>query len=182
MSDDEQDEMREALKRTAVTLKEAGVKFALGGGYAAWARGGPEPEHHVDFVIAEADVKEVERALSAAGLRVEQPAEDWLFKVFIDRAMVDIIFRLAGVSVEHPVLERATQIEVLSIPMPVLGATDLIASRLNALDEHKCDYAKELPVARAMREQVDWEQLTKDVADNDFAVAYLFLLDRLGIS
>lgn len=54
MSDEEQDSLREALKRTAVTLKEAGVPFALAGGYAAWVRGGAEPDHDVDFVVTRA--------------------------------------------------------------------------------------------------------------------------------
>ena len=55
--DDEQASLREALKRVAVTLKQAEVPFALAGGYAAWARGGPEPDHDVDFVVTEADAE-----------------------------------------------------------------------------------------------------------------------------
>ena len=182
MSDDNQDDMREALKRTAVALKEADVAFALGGGYAAWARGGPEPAHDVDFVVTEADATQAEQALVDAGLRVEHPPEDWLFKVFDGDAMVDVLFRIGGESVEPPLLERASEVEVLSIRMPVLSATDVLASKLKALDEKKCDYSSDLPVARALREQIDWEQLRNDVKDNDFAVAFLFLVDRLGIT
>ncbi len=66
--------------------------------------------------------------------------------------------------------------------MPVLSATDVIASKIKALTEHNCDYASVLPVARALREQVDWEQVRSEVGDNDFAVACLFLLDRLRIT
>ena len=61
------DGLREALKRVAVALKESGAPFALAGGYAAWARGGPEPEHDVDFAIAEAD--------AAAGPRRVAPGQ-----------------------------------------------------------------------------------------------------------
>ena len=45
----DREELREALKLVAVALKESGVPFALTGGYAVWARGGPEPDHDVDF-------------------------------------------------------------------------------------------------------------------------------------
>jgi hypothetical protein len=38
-----------------------------------------------------------------------------------------------------------------------------------------------LPVARALREQVDWVEVSRAVADNDFAVVFLDLLDRLGV-
>ena len=38
-----------------------------------------------------------------------------------------------------------------------------------------------LPVARALREQVDWAEVSRAVADNDFAVVFLDLLDRLDV-
>ena len=34
----------------------------------------------------------------------------------------------------------------------------------------------------AGREQVDWDRLRADTAQNDFAVAFLVLSDRLGIT
>jgi hypothetical protein len=176
-----EEEPREALKRVAVTLKHADVRFALGGGYAAWAHGGPEPVHDVDFVVHEQDAGAAHAALAEAGLRVEEPPEDWLVKVFTDGTMVDVVHRLNGVPVGEPVLDRAAEQEVLSIPMPVLSATDVLVSKLNALTEHECDYAKLLPVARALREQVDVDRLGRETAANDFALAFLFLLDRLGI-
>src|SRR3954469_23217086 len=108
---DEQERLREALKKTAVALKEADVSFALGGGYAAWALGGPEPEHDVDFLVTEHDAQRAEQALVASDLKVEHPPEDWLFKVYDGDAMVDVLFRVAGDPVEDDLLGRAQQIE-----------------------------------------------------------------------
>ena len=178
---DGQREPREALKRVAVALKQSGLRFALAGGYAAWVHGAPEPEHDVDFVVAGDDADRAYAALEKAGLRVEQPPEDWLFKVFTDGTMVDVAHRLNTSPVDAAVLDRAGDLEVLSILMPVLSATDVLTSKLNALDEHYCDYAKLLPVARALREQVDWDRVREDSAANDFAVTALFLFDRLAI-
>jgi len=179
-----EDERRpqEALKRVAVTLKQSGLRFALAGGYAAWAHGAPEPEHDVDFVVTRDDAEQAYAVLEDAGLRVEQPPEDWLFKVFTDGTMVDIAYRLNSAPVDAAVLDRAEEVEVLSIVMPVLSATDVLTSKLNALDEHYCDYSKLLPVARALREQVDWDRVRQDTAGNDFAATGLFLFDRLSIS
>jgi hypothetical protein len=179
---DEEGRPQEALKRVAVSLKQSGLRFALAGGYAAWAYGAPEPEHDVDFVVARDDAEQAYAALEDAGLRVEQPPEDWLFKVFTDGTMVDITYRLNSSPVDAAVLDRADEVEVLSIAMPVLSATDVLTSKMNALDEHYCDYSKLLPVARALREQVDWELVRRDTAGNDFAVTALFLLDRLSIT
>ena len=179
---DAREALREALKHTAVALKGSEVPFALGGGYAAWALGGPEPDHDVDFVVADADRAHAARVLEDAGLRVETPPEDWLFKVFLDGAMVDVIHRIGGEPVEAELLERAVDVEVLSIRMPVLSATDLVAGKLVALSEHACDFGKVLPSARALREQVDWESLPSRVADNPYAQAFLVLVQRLGVA
>lgn len=179
-------ELREALKRVAVALKRSGIPFALIGGYAVWARGGPEPEHDVDFMVADDDAPAAAEWLASEGFQVVQPPEDWLFKVFDgdgeDAPMVDLIFRLNGTTVEGPILERAQVVDVLSVHMPVLSATDLVASKMQALHEHSCDVGKVLPSARALREQVDWPTLREQVAGNPFAEACLFLLDRLDVS
>lgn len=177
----EQDRLREALKLVAVALKEGQVAFALAGGYALWARGAPEPHHDVDFVIAEEDRDRVASLLGERGLEVVDPPEDWLFKVFVEGAMVDLLFRLNGDPVVADDLSDVDVIEVESVQMPVLGATLLMSAKLNALDERACDLAKILPAARAVREQVDWAEVADAVADNDFAVVTLQLLERLGV-
>ena len=48
--------------------------------------------------------------------------------------------------------------------MPVLGATTLMTAKLNALDERACDLTKVIPAARAVREQVDWDDVAAAVA------------------
>ena len=180
-----QRDLREALKLVAVTLKEGDAPFALTGGYALWARGGPEPDHDVDFMVAEADAPLVMARLAEQGLQVVQPPEDWLFKVFVGEgpspAMVDILFRSAGVSVERSHFEGVDEIEVESVAMPVLPATTLMADKLNAMEEHACDFGKVLPAARAVREQVDWSVVRAETKANDFAYAFLVLLERLEI-
>jgi Uncharacterised nucleotidyltransferase len=181
-SDTTQANLREALKRVAVALKQTGVPFALMGGYAVWARGGPEPDHDVDFLIAQEDAAKVADLLTDKGLRVEMPPEDWLFKVYTDGSVVDIIFRDAGQAAQRSVVEDADELEVLSVNMPVLSATELLIQKMCAMSEHYCDFAVMLPVARSLREQVDWSRVARETADNDFAAALLFLLDRLDIT
>jgi hypothetical protein len=181
MGVDDAPDLREALKSVAVALKQSGVPFALMGGSAAWARGGPEPDHDVDFLVAEEDAERVAQFLADQDFDVVQPPEDWLFKVFADGAMVDIIHGPVGVPADRAHVERATSMDVLAVHMPVLDATQLVVHKLASLDEHYCDLAKVLPVLRALREQVDWERVARDTAANDFAVTVLFLLRRLGI-
>ena len=181
MEPSERDEIRDLLKRTAVALKQEGVPFALCGGYAAWVRGAPEPDHDADFLVTEADAERAAKALADAGLDVVPPAEDWLTKVVGENAFVDVLWRTCGTPVEMDLIERAEVLPVLSVLMPVLRATDILTTKLMALEEHYCDFGRIIPVARAMREQVDWEVVRRDVARNDFAAVFLVLLERLGV-
>ena len=179
---DEQERLREAMKRVAVALKDTGMPFALAGGYAAWARGGPEPGHDVDFFVLEEDVPGAVKALEDAGFRSEQPPEDWLVKVFYDGAMVDLIHHPYGAPVTGEMLARAHERDVHSVSMPVLGATDLVNSMLLALHEHYCDFTDLFPLVRAVREQVDWAEVRRRCGDSPFAAAFLLIVEQLGIA
>jgi hypothetical protein len=177
----DRDEIRDLLKRTAVALKEGDVPFALCGGYAAWVRGAPEPDHDADFLVPMAESERAAKVLADAGLEVQDPPEDWLIKVVSGASFVDVLWRTCGHPVESDLIDRAEDRAVLSVHMPVLAATDIVVTKLMALDEHYCDFARMLPVVRALREQVDWETVQREVVGNDFAVVFLDLLDRLGV-
>jgi hypothetical protein len=179
--DSSREDLREALKRVAVALKRAEIPFALTGGYAVWARGGPEPDHDVDFLIAREDVERAVESLTEQGLDVVRPPEDWLVKVFTDNAMVDLIHRHSDAPAERVTVEDADIFEVLSVQMPVLSATEVVVQKMLALDEHECDFAAMIPIMRALREQLDLSRVRRETAQSPFAAALLLLLERLDI-
>ncbi|UZN02495.1 nucleotidyltransferase family protein [Cellulomonas sp. S1-8] len=179
---DDRAALQDGLRRTAVALIDAQIPFALVGGYAAWARGAPEPSHDADFAVAQDDVDAARAALAAAGLDVQQPAENWLFKAYHHGQLVDVIFRMVGEPVTREQLARADELEVLAVRMPVLPATDIISAKMRVLGEHYCDLTWLLPMARALREQIDWDRVRAEVADQPYARAFLFLADELGLT
>ncbi|GEA81290.1 hypothetical protein [Cellulomonas uda] len=174
--------LQDAVRRTAVALIDAQVPFALVGGYAAWALGAPEPSHDADFAVAEQDADRARQALAAAGLDVQEPAENWLFKAYHHGQLVDVIFRMVGEPVTHEQLAQAQELEVLAVRMPVIGATEIVSAKLRVLGEHYCDFTWLLPMVRALREQVDWPRVRADVAEQPYARAFLFLADELGLT
>lgn len=177
-----QDALRDALKRAASAMKAAGPDFALAGSYALWVHRAPEPVHDVDFVVAEVDADAAAETLADAGFVVDRTPEDWLFKASTDDgAVVDVLHRVNGVAVSADLIREADGHEVLAIAMPVLSATVVTCQRLKSLHEHHCNFADLLPATRAVREQVDWAVVRDATADNDFAAAFLFLVERLGI-
>ena len=179
---DERAALQDALRLTAVALEEAGVPFALVGGYAAWARGAPEPSHDADFAVREADVARARDAITAAGLELADPAENWLFKAYHHGALVDVLYRMVGEPVTDELLARSDVIEVLAVRMPVLDATDILSVKMRVLGEHYCDFTRLLAMARALREQVDWTRLRDETGDHPFARAFLHLVHELDVS
>ncbi len=171
----------DTLKKGATVLRDEGLPFALAGGAAAYARGASLPMHDVDFVIREADADTAGRAFAARGMRVEVPPEGWLIKAYDDSRMIDLIFRLAGHQDMQAVLDRAEEVSVAAVPMPVLTATDLTVAWLAAFSEHHADFAATLTCVRPLREQVDWARVRAETAGSAFATAFLVLLRELRI-
>lgn len=177
------EELRDALKRAASALKAHGPEFALAGSYALWVYGAPEPVHDVDFVVAEPDTEAAAVTLQKAGFRIERTPEDWLFKACVgEDFVIDVLHRLNGVPIDAETVRSAKDFDVLAIRMRVLSPTYVLAEKLNSFNEHNCDFSALLPAVRAVRERVDWQRVRLDTADNDYAAAFLFLTDRLGIT
>jgi Uncharacterised nucleotidyltransferase len=169
------------LKRVAAVLKQEGIPFALAGGFAAYAHGGTSSDHDVDFLIREGDVEKSLEALERVGFQVVRPPEDWLVKVYDDDLMVDLIFRPVDRPVTDETLADTTPISVNAIQMPVISATVLMEHKLLTFGQHYCDFAKALPLARSLREQIDWVRVHEATKESPYAQAFLVLLDKLDV-
>ncbi|GAB7047999.1 nucleotidyltransferase family protein [Catenuloplanes indicus] len=169
------------LKRVAAIFKQADVPFALGGSFAVYAHGGYSSDHDVDFMIREQDVDRALEELTAAGFTSERPPEDWLVKVYDDGRMVDLIFRPVETPVTDETLADSVVRPVDAIQMPCISATQLMVHKLLSFSQHYCDFARGLPVARSLREQIDWARVRHETADSPYAEAFLVLLDRLDV-
>lgn len=59
--------------------------------------------------------------------------------------------------------------------MPVLSATDLLVNLSTAFSEHQCDFGAVLPVARSLREKVDWQEMRRSCGNEPMPAAFLFI-------
>ncbi|MEO3794345.1 nucleotidyltransferase [Nonomuraea sp. B10E15] len=175
------DAILDTLKRASSGLKDAGVKFALAGGCAAYARGAAPSLHDVDFVVTEHDVPAALEALRGLGFQTAKPPEDWLVKAYDEGRLVDLIFRVSDLAITDELLDRAEPLKASAVIVPVLEATDLVISWLLPLSEHACDYGALLSQVRALREQVDWPRVAAVIEDSPYAMTFLTLLERLGV-
>jgi hypothetical protein len=179
---EELDDILVTMKRAAAALRDADVPFLLGGGLACWARGGPETEHDLDLMVREEDAERGLEALVAAGMHPERPPEDWLLKAYDDDVLVDLIYRPASGRVDNGMFERAEDMEVASMSLPVMALEDVLATKLLALDDHHLDYESLLEIARSLREQIDWGEVRRRTGDSPYAAAFFALVEGLGIA
>ncbi|MFI6144860.1 nucleotidyltransferase family protein [Streptomyces sp. NPDC051109] len=172
----------ETTKHVAALLKRTGKPFALAGSVAAFAHGLPARfQHDTDFCIRPEDADTAIKALEAGGIDMRRAPEDWLVKGRSGGEEIDLIFELARRPVSTELLGRASVKAVDSVWMPVLAPTDLMESRLAALCEHYCDFGELLPMARMLREQIDWDRLDRDHRAAPLPDAFLYLLVRLRV-
>ena len=170
-----------AMKKAGGALNDAGVPFVLGGGLACWARGAPKTEHDVDFLIKPEDAERAQQTLAQTGLRTETPPEGWLLKAYDDGILIDLIFDPNDGPVDDRIFERAEELEVHAMRMKVAALEDVLVQKLLALTEQEPDFSDVLELARALREQVDWDEVRERTRESPFAKAYFTLLDELEI-
>ena len=170
-----------SMKNAAAALRDAEIEFMLGGGLAAWARGGPPTDHDVDFFVREEHAERGLEALVAAGMRPERPPEEWLYKAHDGPVLVDLIFRPAGGPITDEHFERATWLEVGAQSLLVASIDDVLVTKLLALSEQDPDFGAVLETARALREQIDWTFVRTRSSSSPFAQAFFTLVEGLGI-
>jgi hypothetical protein len=182
-TDDDQPfaDIEQALKKSAAALRGAGIPFLLGGSLASWARGGPETRHDLDLMIKPEDVDAAVQALEAAGLRPDDPPEEWLVKAWDGAVLVDLIFAPKGMDMTDEVLARGEVLSVLGMEMRVMALEDVLVTKLMALSEHSLRYQSLLPIARALREKVDWDDVRARTSASPFARAFFVMLEGLGV-
>jgi nucleotidyltransferase DUF2204 len=170
------------LKRVAAILRDERIPFALGGGLAAWARGGPETDHDVDFFVKPEDANRAQEALvHLAGMRAERPPEDWLLKVWDDDVVVDLVFHPSGGPVTDAWIERADECELMAMRLPILSLEDVLTTKLLAMKEQEPDYGQVLRIARTLREQIPWDRVRDRTEASPWARAFFTLVEGLGI-
>lgn len=79
------------------------------------------------------------------------------------------------------VLGRAEDVPVMAVTMPVLPLEDVLVTQLLSFTEHHIDYQGMIETARAVREQVDWDDVRRRTEASPFARAFFTIVEGLGI-
>jgi len=171
-----------ALRAAVPVLRVAEIPCMLGGSMAVWAYGGPEPTNDLDLMLRPQDAERALQALETAGLRTEHPPEEWLVKAWHDDVLIDLIYGPRGLPITDDVLARSVERNISALRVQVMALEDVLTTKLLSLDEHQLDLSWLLQIARAVREQVDWEALRARSDHSPYAAAFFTLVERLGIA
>ncbi len=176
------EELIDAMKTGAGALQRSEIPFVLGGGLAVWARGGPKSEHDVDFMVKPEDAETALEALEAAGLRTEKPPEGWLYKAWHENgSLIDLIFNPSGGPITDETIARAPLLEVAALRIHVFSLEDVMTTKLLALTEQRPDFGQVLSYARALREQIHWDEVRARTEASPFARGFFTIVEGLGI-
>jgi predicted nucleotidyltransferase len=170
------------MKAAAGILSAAEIPFVLGGGLSAWSRGGPRSEHDVDFLLKPEDAETALETFAGQGWKVERPPEGWLYKTWHENgALVDLIFNPANGPITDEIIDRAPEAEVMALRVKVSTLEDVMVSKLMAMTEQEPNFASVLEWSRALREQIDWQEVRQRTEASPFAKAFFTLVEALGI-
>jgi hypothetical protein len=176
------EELIDAMRDAVGILQGAAIPFVLGGGLSAWARGGPRSEHDVDFLVRPDDVDTALAAFEAATWETARPPEGWLVKTWHPNgSLVDLIYNPASGPVTDEQIERAELSEVMAVRVHLSSLEDVMVAKLAALTEQEPNFAAPLEWARALREQIDWNEVRTRTEASPFARAFFTLVEGLGI-
>jgi hypothetical protein len=169
------------LRKAAAALNGDRVPFLLGGSLAVWVRGGPESCNDLDLMVRHEDAGDALSALERAGMRGERPPEDWLYKAWDGEVLVDLIFGPKGLTVDDDTFARSEAASAFGLEVRVMTLEDVLITKLRALHEHYLDYDPLLQMARAVREQIDWDRVRRATEDSPYARAFFTLIEELGL-
>ena len=170
---------RELFKEVLELMNRQGIPYVVSGAFAL--------QHHTGiwrdtkdldlFLVAE-DVPRALAALQADGFETEICDPVWLAKAHRDDFFVDLITGMSNaiVTVDRSWIERGSEAEVVGVPARVLGAEELIASKLFVTFRERFDGADIAHVIYSQRGELDWERVLHLVGDHWQIVLWAMML------
>ena len=67
------------------------------------------------------------------------------------------------------------------LEIEAMALEDVLITKLDAIHEHYLDYESCLQMARAVREQIDWDRVRRETVHSPYARAFFTLLEELGL-
>lgn len=172
-------EQRDMFVEVLSLFKMRGIPFAVSGAFALNQHTGIwRDTKDLDLFLTQQEVACALDALSSAGFETEVADPVWLWKARRGDYFVDLITGMsnAALSVRHDWIERASHAEILGIPVKVLAAEELIASKLFVTRRERFDGADIVHVIHGTAGKLDWNRILHLIGEHWMVLLWVLVL------
>lgn len=160
-------------------FKAQRIPFAVSGAFALHQHTGIwRDTKDLDLFLAQSEVPCALAALSSAGFATEVADPVWLYKAHRGDYYVDLITGMsnAAISVRHDWIDRASSAEILGVPVKVLAAEELIASKLFVTRRERFDGADIVHVIHGTSGKLDWNRILHLIGEHWLVLLWALVL------
>jgi predicted nucleotidyltransferase len=151
----------DALVKAVDALERADVPYMVIGGLASAVYGRPRWTHDIDLFVKPDDARRALHALADAGFITEETNPHWIFKAWMDGAVIDLIFCVKGdIYVDDEMLSRSRVVEIKGRSSRLLPPEDLVVIKAIVHDEPSPRHWHDALGVIAGTE-LDWEYLLR---------------------
>jgi hypothetical protein len=155
------------------------IPFAVSGAFALHQHTGIwRDTKDLDLFLAHENVPHALCVLSSAGFETEVCDPIWLCKARRGRFFVDIITGMSNavITVRPDWIERANQADILGVPVKVLAAEELIASKLFVTRRERFDGADIAHIIHGTAGKLDWSRILNLVGEHWMVLLWALVL------
>lgn len=160
------------------TLRDAGIPFLVGGGFAFSTYSGiARDTKDLDIFVLPSDVTRVLEVLAQTGYETENKFPHWLAKAYCGGRLVDIIFSSGnGVCpVDEDWFTHATPAILLGQDVRLMPPEEMIWQKAFIMERHRFDGADVINLFHACQETLNWNRLLRRF-DSEWLVLFSHLL------
>ena len=171
---------QESLFREVLTLmNDREIPYAISGAFALREHTGIcRNTKDLDLFLPPETVPQALRELQQEGFVTEVKDPVWLAKAHRDDFFVDLITGMSNgiVTVDKSWIDRATPSQILGIPVKVLGAEELLISKIFIAFRERFDGADIVHVIYGTRGKLDWDRVLSLAGDHWQLVLWALVL------
>jgi predicted nucleotidyltransferase len=162
-------EQQQLFREVLAFMNDKGIPYVVSGTFALHEHTGIwRQTKDLDLFVTPRDMRRALELFREAGYDTWVKDPVWLGKVMRSNYYVDLITGMSNavIQVDQKWIERGVPSEVLGVPAKVLGAEELMASKIFVVRRERFDGADVVHIIYAMRDMLDWERLFKLVGEH----------------
>ena len=172
-------EQEELFRGVLELLNQSGIPYVVAGAFALGQHTGIwRNTKDLDLFLAPEDIPPALEQLKLAGFATEVCDPVWLFKAHRGQFYVDLITGMSNavIMVDKSWIERGSFAAIVGVATRVLGAEELIASKLFVTRRERFDGADIVHVIHGTQGRLDWKRVLDIVGEHWMIVLWAMVL------